>query len=179
MSLDRVTSKPVRYIDIVMNIDIWIGEYRYLAQNPIFWYSNIWWHYTSSPFISSPVISSPVISSPVISSRSFHPLIHFVPGHFVPGHFVPGHFVPGHFVPWSFCPLVILSPGHFVPYSWIYRGSCLERKPFSKCKIPYTHSPALVAGFLLDDKWLMVCHVTMVTCVTPVWSVTSVTHVVL
>jgi hypothetical protein len=36
-------------------------------------------------------------------------------------------------------------------------------------KISYTYSPEVVAGFLLYDKWPMVCHVTMVTCVTSVW----------
>jgi hypothetical protein len=83
------------------------------------------WHYTLSPFISSPVISS----------RSFRPLIHFV----------PGHFVPGHFVPWSFCPLVISSPSAESTESH-------EIKISSKCKIPYTHSPEVVAGLLLYDK---------------------------
>jgi hypothetical protein len=28
----------------------------------------------------------------------------------------------------------------------------LFRKTSSKCKIPYIHSPAVVAGFLLDDR---------------------------
>jgi hypothetical protein len=76
----------------------------------------------------------------------------------------------------SFRPLIHFVPGHFVPLSHIYRGSCLER-PLQNKKTPHTHSPEVVSGFLSYDKWLMVCHVTMVTFVTPVRSVTTVTHV--
>jgi hypothetical protein len=74
--------------------------------------------------------------------------------------FHPQSFRPGHFVPWYISSLVISFP---------VISSPTQAHASSKYKISYTHSPEVVAGFLLMDKWLIVvCHMIMVTCVTPV-----------
>jgi hypothetical protein len=73
--------------------------------------------------------------------------LHFIPFYFVPDHFVPvissSHtFRPRSFRPLSFRPLVISFP----------KAESTEVHASLKYKIPYTHSPEVIAGFLLYDK---------------------------
>jgi hypothetical protein len=92
------------------------------------------------------------ITSPPRGGITLRPLS-FRPRSYCPGHFVPSYILslvilspvissPGHFVPWSFRPL-LQNLQKFMPR---------EREISSKCKIPFTHSPEVIAGFLLYDK---------------------------
>jgi hypothetical protein len=96
-----------------------------------------------APTVPSAIMKGGITLRPLsFRTRSFRP------GHFVPSYILtpvissPVISSPGHFFPWSFCPLE-LNLQKFIPR---------ERETSSKCKIPYTHSPDVIAGFLLHDK---------------------------
>jgi hypothetical protein len=102
--------------------------------------------------------------------------LHFVPSQFVPGHIVPVVLSPSTLRPLSVRSLVILPPGHFVPWSFRPRERETQSLQNANFYIPTICELLQALYNVYDDKCIMVRHV---TCVTPVISVTSETHVAL